>query len=201
MLQPSSSSACRQPRRSAKPSRLACWSRWRWQPSSTLKPPLMVRRRGKRAGGGVTHALGVPGAPPLRKTRHHQGLDAAGAVPIGRDQAHRQRRERFGFFSVNTLSCVNAFNASYGHECVGAVRGALGAETWPPPAARPGAGALDGPLVHRGGQAAGRTRFCAGQFWVGRTAAGMPDPGRTRSQLASLVAARLRSRGRAPGAA
>src|SRR6266545_8007313 len=96
MLQPSASRACRQPRRSAKPRRLACWSRWRWWPPSTVKPPFTMRRRGKRAGGGVTHALGVPGAPPLRETRHDQGISAGGALPIGPDQAHGQRRERLG---------------------------------------------------------------------------------------------------------
>src|SRR6266545_5127218 len=71
MLQPSSRT-CRQARTSAKPRRLACWSRWRWRPSSTVKPPLRTRRRGKRSAGGVSHALGVPGAPPLRKTRTPQ---------------------------------------------------------------------------------------------------------------------------------
>src|SRR6266702_5089764 len=32
-----------------------------------MKPPLRVSVRGKGAGGGVIHAPGVPGAPPLRE--------------------------------------------------------------------------------------------------------------------------------------
>jgi hypothetical protein len=35
------------------------------------EPPLIVRRPGKRAGGGVSHALGAPGALPLRETHTH----------------------------------------------------------------------------------------------------------------------------------
>jgi hypothetical protein len=59
-------------------------------PPSTQKPPLMVRRRGKRAGGGVSHALGVPGAPPLRETRSHQGICVDGASATGRAHVHGQ---------------------------------------------------------------------------------------------------------------
>src|SRR6266568_9571294 len=33
----------------------------------TAKPPLMLSLRGVCAGGGVIHAPGVPGAPPLRE--------------------------------------------------------------------------------------------------------------------------------------
>jgi hypothetical protein len=66
MLQPSSSSACRHACRSAKPRRLACWSRRRCWLSVTVKPLLRTRQPGKRAAG-VAHALGVPGAPPLRE--------------------------------------------------------------------------------------------------------------------------------------
>jgi hypothetical protein len=99
--------ACRQARRSAKPRRLACWSRWRCWPPSMVKPPLMTRWRGKRAGG-VIHALGVPGAPLLREIRHYQGLWVDGALAVGRGQAHGQAASGLGLFSVNTLTRVNA---------------------------------------------------------------------------------------------
>jgi hypothetical protein len=93
MLQPSSSRACRQARRSAKPSRLACWSRRRCWVSMTVKSPVMVRRRRAGAAGGVAHALGVPGAPPLREIRHHQGSSGPGAIGNLGAHAHGKRRQ------------------------------------------------------------------------------------------------------------
>ncbi len=35
------------------------------------------------AAGGVSHALGVPGASPLRETRHHQGISGPGPIGTG----------------------------------------------------------------------------------------------------------------------
>src|SRR6266487_2931474 len=46
------------------------WARWcrrRCWRSRTAKPPLTSRRQRPGAAGGVSHALGVPGAPPLRE--------------------------------------------------------------------------------------------------------------------------------------
>jgi hypothetical protein len=39
-----------------------------------------------------SHALGLPGIPPPRKIRHHQGVRTDGAGPTVRDPAHEQRR-------------------------------------------------------------------------------------------------------------
>src|SRR6266498_583020 len=109
MLQPSSSRACRQARWSAKPRRLACWSRWRWWPPSTVKPPFTMRRRGKRAGGGVSHAFGVPGAPPLRKTALIRASVQSAQCRSGQTKRMGNAASGSGLYAVNTLSCVNAF--------------------------------------------------------------------------------------------
>src|SRR6266511_2421706 len=48
-----------------------------------MKPPLRIRVRGKGAGGGVIHAPGVPGAPPLREIRIDQVTCADGSITSG----------------------------------------------------------------------------------------------------------------------
>src|SRR6266508_7012977 len=53
----------------------------------TVKPPLGTRRRCAGAAGGVSHALGVPGGPPVRETRHDQGIRVDGASGV--DQTMR----------------------------------------------------------------------------------------------------------------
>ncbi len=55
------------------------WRRRCWR-SMTVKPPVMGRRWCAGAAGGVSHALGVPGASPLREIRAHQGSSGPGAL-------------------------------------------------------------------------------------------------------------------------
>ncbi len=57
----------------------------------TVKPPLSTRREGKRAAGGLSHALGVPGVPPLRETCPYQGIRGPGALGVGRPYAWVRR--------------------------------------------------------------------------------------------------------------
>jgi hypothetical protein len=68
------------------------------------------------SNGVVTHAFGFPGAPPLRETRHHQGLGTASAVPIGRDQAHGQRREWLGSLPCKHTELRERIYAPYGFQ-------------------------------------------------------------------------------------
>src|SRR6266536_3465422 len=66
--------------RSAKPSAWARSWRWRCWLSTTAKPSLRVRRWGEGAGGGVTHARGLPGATPLREIPSHEVTCGDGSV-------------------------------------------------------------------------------------------------------------------------
>src|SRR6266511_1546530 len=53
----------------------------------TAKPPLMLSPRGVAAAGGVIHAPGEPGAPPLRKIP----IDEVPAVMVPSAVARRRR--------------------------------------------------------------------------------------------------------------
>jgi hypothetical protein len=47
------------------------------------KPALDDQLAGRFRWSGVTHALVVPGAPPLREPRHDQGINGPGAIGNG----------------------------------------------------------------------------------------------------------------------
>ena len=65
-----------------------CWS-------ITAKPLLIVSLQGVGAGGGVSHALGMPGAPPLREGAADEvtAMIVPPAVGVGHaDGQHLQQR-------------------------------------------------------------------------------------------------------------